>query len=117
IDSCAKSLLSLVDNILDFSKIEAGRLTLDVVPTDLRQLVTEVADVFLVRAADKGIRFDLRQAPTLPRWISADPGRLRQILLNLLGNSLKFTTEGGFSLNVFVPDGEEPPRLSFQVFD
>ncbi|MCC2635600.1 MAG: putative multi-sensor Histidine kinase, partial [Ramlibacter sp.] len=117
IDSCAKSLLSLVDNILDFSKIEAGRLTLDVVPTDLRQLVNEVADVFTVRAAEKGIRFDLRQDASLPRWIAADPGRLRQILLNLLGNALKFTTEGGFSLKVSMAEGEGPQRLSFQVFD
>ncbi|MBE7368865.1 PAS domain-containing hybrid sensor histidine kinase/response regulator [Ramlibacter pallidus] len=117
IDSCAKSLLSLVDNILDFSKIEAGRLTLELVPTDLPQLVNEVADVFLVRAGEKGIRFDLRQEPGLPRWISADPGRLRQILLNLLGNALKFTTEGGFSLNVFVKADAQPPQLCFQVFD
>jgi PAS domain S-box-containing protein len=116
IDSCAKSLLSLVDNILDFSKIEAGRLTLDPVPTDLVQLVDEVADVFLVRAAEKGIRFDVRKDPALPRWISADPGRLRQILLNLLGNALKFTTEGGFSLHVHPAPGPQP-QLVFQVFD
>ncbi|MCC2675200.1 MAG: multi-sensor hybrid histidine kinase, partial [Ramlibacter sp.] len=117
IDSCAKSLLSLVDNILDFSKIEAGKLTLDVVPTELGQLVREVADVFSVRAAEKGIRFDLRQDPSVPAWISADPGRLRQILLNLLGNALKFTSEGGFSLNVSLVTGTQPPQLRFQVFD
>ena len=117
IDSCAKSLLSLVDNILDFSKIEAGRLTLDVVPTDLRQLVNEVADVFSVRAADKGIRFDLWQDPALPCWIEADPGRLRQVLLNLLGNALKFTAEGGFSLKVGVVADAGSPQVYFKVFD
>ncbi|HVE53915.1 MAG TPA: ATP-binding protein, partial [Ramlibacter sp.] len=117
IDSCAKSLLSLVDNILDFSKIEAGRLTLDLVPTDLGELVNEVADVFSVRSSEKGIRFDLRHDAAVPRWISADPGRLRQILLNLLGNALKFTNEGGFSLHVFVTPDLEPPQLCFQVFD
>jgi PAS domain S-box-containing protein len=117
IDSCAKSLLSLVDNILDFSRIEAGRLSLDVVPTDLVQLVREVADVFAVRAAEKGIRFDVRHDPAVPRWIAADPGRLRQILLNLLGNALKFTTEGGFSLQVSVDAAQQPARLCFQVFD
>ncbi|RYF15694.1 MAG: response regulator [Comamonadaceae bacterium] len=117
IDSCAKSLLSLVDNILDLSKIEAGRLTLDMVPTDLVQLVQEVSDVFSVRAAEKGIRFDLRHERHVPRWISADPGRLRQVLLNLLGNALKFTSEGGFSLHVFTRDTEAGAELCFEVFD
>jgi CheY-like chemotaxis protein/HPt (histidine-containing phosphotransfer) domain-containing protein len=117
IDSCAKSLLSLVDNILDFSKIEAGRLTLEDVPTDLAQLVNEVSDLFGVRATDKGIRFDLRQDPELPRWITTDPGRLRQVLLNLLGNALKFTVQGGFSLQVFLADRDGARRLCFAVAD
>lgn len=117
IDSCAKSLLSLVDNILDISKIEAGRLALERVPTDLSQLVQEVSDVFTVRAAEKGIRYDLLFEKNVPRWIAADPGRLRQILLNLLGNALKFTHEGGFSLRVLLQDDATAPHLVFEVFD
>ncbi|HZY15293.1 MAG TPA: ATP-binding protein, partial [Ramlibacter sp.] len=117
IDSCAKSLLSVVDNILDFSKIEAGRLTLEQVPTDLAQLVRELSDVFRLRAAEKGLRFDLRQDAQVPRWIAADPGRLRQILLNLLGNALKFTAQGGFSLDVSLQQGSDGQELCFAVFD
>lgn len=117
IDSCAKTLLSLVDNILDFSKIEAGRLTLDEVPTDLTKIVQELGDVFTVRAGEKGIRFDLQQQASLPQWITADPVRLRQVLLNLLGNALKFTERGSFGLRVLGQEGAPEPRLCFVVSD
>ncbi|WP_236589845.1 ATP-binding protein [Ramlibacter aurantiacus] len=117
IDSCAKSLLSLVDNILDFSKIEAGHLTLEEVPTDLPQMLQELGDLFTARAAEKGIRFDLHQQPGLPRWIATDPGRLRQVLLNLLGNALKFTDMGNFGLRVTTRESDAGLRLSFAVTD
>lgn len=117
IDSCAKSLLSLVDNILDFSKIEAGRLTLEEVPTDLPQMVHELADLFTVRAGEKGIRFDLYLQPGVPRWIAADPGRLRQVLLNLLGNALKFTDIGSFGLRVTLKESEAGRLLCLAVTD
>jgi len=117
IASCARSLLSLVNNILDFSRIEAGRLTLDVVPTDLVLLVRDVSDLFSVQAAEKGIRFDLRHEADVPRWIAADPARLRQILLNLLGNALKYTAKGGFSLHVRAEGAGAARLLCFQVFD
>ena len=117
IDSCAKSLLSLVDNILDFSKIEAGRLTLEEVPTDLPQMAHELADLFTVRAGEKGIRFDLYLQPGVPRWIAADPGRLRQVLLNLLGNALKFTDIGSFGLRVTIKETEAGGLLCFAVTD
>jgi PAS domain S-box-containing protein len=115
IDSCAKSLLSVVDNILDFSRIEAGHLTLEEVPTDLRKLIHEIGDVFSVRASEKGLRFELVVANAAPQWVAADPGRLRQVLLNLLGNALKFTTHGGFSLAV--QPGADARRLEFVVSD
>ena len=115
IDSCAKSLLSLVDNILDFSRIEAGHLTLEEVPIDLRKLVDEIGDVFSVRAAEKGLRFALTTSAALPQWVLGDPGRLRQVLLNLLGNALKFTTRGGFGLSV--RSGDVPGTLCFAVSD
>lgn len=117
IDSCAKSLLSLVDNILDFSKIEAGKLTLEEVPTDINALVRELGDLFRVRATDKGIRFRAGLAPGVPQWVLADPGRLRQILLNLLGNALKFTSEGSFSLHVSKVRRGEVEHLAFAVAD
>jgi len=116
IDSCAKSLLTLVDNILDLSKIEAGRIALDPIPVDLQAMVSEVSDLFSVRTAEKGIRFDVRQEGAIPPWISADPGRLRQVLLNLLGNALKFTSTGGISLHVHAQPGPAPV-LCFSVTD
>ncbi len=113
IDSCAHSLLSLVDNILDLSRIEAGQLTLDPVPFDLHQLLKEVADVFGVRASDKGLHFKVSRGRDVPQWVLADPGRLRQVLLNLLSNALKFTPQGGFALRVAGGASE----LAFAVSD
>jgi len=118
IDSCGKALLSLVDNILDFSKIDAGHLNLEDRATNLHALVGEMADVFAVRAQEKGIRFACEVAPQVPGWVRVDPHRLRQILFNFLVNALKFTASGGFSLRVGLhrePDGEQ--RLRFQVHD
>lgn len=115
IDSCAQSLLSLVDNILDFSKIEAGKLTLDPVATDLHQLLREISDVFSVRASDKGLRFKVTVGRDVPQWVTADPGRLRQVLLNLLSNALKFTPQGGFSLRV--ARAGDAGNLAFAVTD
>ena len=117
IDNCAKSLLSLVDNVLDLSRIEAGRLTIDEGPVDLSGLVNEVADVFTVRAQDKGIHFTLSVEPSLPDCIHADGGRLRQILLNLLANALKFTSAGGFSLAVRRAVAAAQPTLELEVRD
>jgi signal transduction histidine kinase/DNA-binding response OmpR family regulator len=113
IDSCAKSLLGLVDNILDFSKIEANRVSITDAPTDLRALVREVADVFTVRAAEKDIGFAAEVAQAVPGHVLADADRLRQILLNLLANACKFTARGGFRLAVGVEDGQ----LAFAVAD
>jgi PAS domain S-box-containing protein len=117
IGSCGKSLLSLVDNILDFSKIEAGRMTVEPVETDLRQLLQEVGDVFAVRAAEKDIGFDLQIAPAVPAWVVADGARMRQVLLNLMGNALKFTAAGSFRLDVRVRRSAQGDRLAFAVRD
>jgi PAS domain S-box-containing protein len=117
IDSCAKALLSVVDNILDFSKIEAGRLTLEDVHIDVHRLVREVGDVFGVRGAEKGVRFELSVDDDVPQWVLADPMRLRQILLNLLGNALKFTPGGSFSLALRLLEDGPAPQLAFTVAD
>jgi PAS domain S-box-containing protein len=113
----AKTLLGLVDNILDFSKIEAGHLALEEIPTDLRRIVQEVDNVSRVRATDKGIAFDLHVAPDAPEWITADPTRLRQILLNLLGNALKFTARGAVRLHVGVTRASGRECLLFRITD
>jgi two-component system sensor histidine kinase/response regulator len=92
--TCADSLLSIVDDILDFSKIEAGKLELEMVEFDLRALVEQVVDVLAVKAQDKGIELVFSVDADVPEFLRGDPGRLRQILLNLVGNAVKFTERG-----------------------
>jgi PAS domain S-box-containing protein len=90
----AESLLAVIDDILDFSKIEAGRLELDSVDFDLRRVVEESTFVLAPRTAAKNLELVCRIAPDLERAVRGDPGRLRQILLNLAGNAVKFTEHG-----------------------
>jgi PAS domain S-box len=90
----AEALLVVINDVLDISKIEAGKLHLERVPFDPRAVVDEVIGLLAPRAAAKGLRLTCEQATTLPRVVRGDPGRLRQILLNLIGNAVKFTEEG-----------------------
>jgi signal transduction histidine kinase/CheY-like chemotaxis protein len=88
------TLLSLINDLLDFSKIEASQLSLQVQPFDLRQLVHEVVAVFATPARAKGLRLSAEVDPALPAVLEGDPMRLRQVLTNLVGNAVKFTTQG-----------------------
>ncbi|MBF0157809.1 MAG: response regulator, partial [Magnetococcales bacterium] len=90
-----KILLSVINDILDFSKVEAGRLTLERIPFDLRELVDETARILSPLAHDKKIELTAFVPSSLPSSVVGDPGRLRQILVNLLGNAIKFTPVGG----------------------
>ncbi len=90
----AVALLDLLNDILDFSKIEAGQMTLEAVPFDLRALVEDVLDQVAVLADDKGLELVARYVPGTPVRVRGDHGRIRQILLNLVGNALKFTEAG-----------------------
>jgi len=94
VQTSAESLLGLINDILDFSKIEAGRLELEYIPFDLRQIVEQLADIMAPRAAQKGLELALHIQPHLPTGIIGDPLRLRQILVNLVGNAIKFTETG-----------------------
>jgi signal transduction histidine kinase/CheY-like chemotaxis protein/HPt (histidine-containing phosphotransfer) domain-containing protein len=94
IQSSAGVLLGLISDILDFSKIEAGRLELESIEFDPRTLVEEVGELLSPRAAEKGLELLCRVAPDVPRWVRGDPGRLRQVLLNLASNAVKFTDRG-----------------------
>jgi signal transduction histidine kinase/CheY-like chemotaxis protein len=96
----ADALLNVINDILDFSKIEAGKVDLEEVDFDLRECVEGVLKTLALRADDKGLEFLSDIAPNVPESVAGDPGRLRQVLLNLLGNALKFTSEGEVSLKV-----------------
>ncbi|QDT65828.1 ammonium transporter [Calycomorphotria hydatis] len=114
--SSADALLGLINDILDFSKIEAGKLELDYIPLYLRELVEDVADMFAHRAAEKDLELVNRVAPELPAVINGDPERIRQILINLIGNAMKFTEEGSITLLATTKesDGQKMLRLSVQ---
>jgi PAS domain S-box-containing protein len=90
----ADALLTVINDILDFSKVEAGQLALEVTDCDVRQVVEEVADLLAAAAQRKGLELVTDVAPEMPRGLQGDPGRLRQVLTNLLGNAVKFTEQG-----------------------
>jgi signal transduction histidine kinase len=100
IASSGETLLALINDILDFSKIEAGRLSLNLAPVPLSSLLDAVTSMFVPRAAAKGLSLELHCAPDLPDAISTDGQRLQQILINLVGNAVKFTSHGHVRLNV-----------------
>ncbi len=99
IKSSADALLALINDILDLSKMEAGKLRLDRVPFQLGATLAEVASVFALEARMKGLAFLSNFPPDLPRVVVGDPGRLRQVLRNLLGNALKFTDSGEIGIH------------------
>ena len=94
IQASGDALLGLINDILDLSKIEAGQMRLERQPLDLRQLVAEVAAVFMAQARAKGLHLSAQVDPAVPPLLVGDPVRLRQVLLNLVGNAVKFTGQG-----------------------
>ena len=106
--SSADALLTLLNDVLDLARIESGQLTLETVPFDLRSMVAQAAEIVSFAAATKGLDFVVRHAPGAPRFVKGDPIRLRQIIINLVGNAVKFTERGMVFIDV-VP-AEPPPR-------
>lgn len=90
----AEALLRIINDILDLSKLEAGRVELEMIDFDIHALIEDVVRTLSVQASDKAISIDLHIAPALPRWLRGDPTRIRQVLLNLAGNAVKFTPHG-----------------------
>lgn len=107
-------LIHIVNDILDISKLEAGRLELENIDIDLDDLAGKAAQLLLAKARDKAIDIGVYVAPAACCRFRGDPSRLRQILLNLLGNAVKFTEQGGVSLNVFATAGT---KLRFEIAD
>jgi signal transduction histidine kinase/DNA-binding response OmpR family regulator len=113
----ASSLLDVLDDILDWSKIDAGKMTLEKVDFDLRGLVESITDLFAARAYQKGLEITCFIARDVPTSLRGDPVRLRQILMNLLGNAVKFTVAGAVSLSVRMDRDGDPARLRFEITD
>ncbi|WP_343729459.1 response regulator [Duganella sp.] len=121
IGRAGQNLLSIIDDVLDFAKIESGKLELETVPFDLAETLTQIADLFSWRAAEKGLELLTWARPDVPLRLVGDPLRLNQVLVNLVGNALKFTARGHISLCVErVPDADTAAglvRLRFSVQD
>ena len=116
--SSAEALLAVINDILDFSKIEAGKLELEDLDFDLRAMVEDASEMLAMRAQEKGLELICRIDPKMPTFVRGDPGRLRQIIVNLVGNAIKFTLQGEVVLEVH-PVSEEGGRLKvrFEVRD
>ncbi|HET8706910.1 MAG TPA: 7TM diverse intracellular signaling domain-containing protein [Pseudomonadales bacterium] len=112
-----QTLLTVINDILDFSKIESGKMDIESIDVDVEQLVTECASMFALTAESKGLKLIIDYASNTPRYVVSDPTRLRQILLNLIGNAFKFTDKGGVFIRVSEHHFGEQKSLRFEVRD
>jgi signal transduction histidine kinase/DNA-binding response OmpR family regulator len=114
INHSGEALLGLINNILDLSKIDAGRLELEVLDFDIRELVETSAETLALQAEARNVELATHVAKGVPAGVRGDPGRIRQVLLNLIGNALKFTERGSVTVRVRTADSG---RLRFEVAD
>jgi signal transduction histidine kinase/CheY-like chemotaxis protein/HPt (histidine-containing phosphotransfer) domain-containing protein len=112
--SNGESLLALINDILDFSKIEAGKLELDDVDFDLTQMLDDCAAAPSQRASEKNLVLMIKVAPGVPTWLRGDSGRLRQVLVNLVGNAIKFTSAGAVVMRVS-PESESVTDVVLRI--
>ena len=116
-------LLTIINDILDLSKIEAGMMMVESVPTSVRHLVADLVGTFQFRANEKGLSLSAECAADVPEYITTDPTRLRQIVVNLVGNAIKFTETGGIRIVVrsvaesLTAEAQLPMKLMFEVID
>jgi len=116
ISRSGEHLLQLINDVLDMAKIEAGQLRLQTAPFDLHAMVHDATDMMAIRAKTKGLTLSIDQSSQFPRYITGDQARLRQILINLLGNAIKYTNEGGVTLRLGVRQNNGS-HLLFEVED
>lgn len=116
--SSGRHLVTVINDILDFSRIETGKLALETIDFRLSDVIEQVRSLIHPMALEKGLAFDIHLDPALPSVVKGDPTRLRQILLNLAGNAVKFTSQGNVTLDV-LPAADEAgrPRYRFEVRD
>jgi len=118
VNSSAHSLLALINDILDFSKIEAGKLDIEYTHFQLRDLLEEISDMFREKSAQKRVELIIGVDPDVPTGLIGDPNRIRQVLVNLTGNAIKFTHEGEILVRVVkIFERNQQTRLLFSVKD
>ncbi|GAK52024.1 putative Histidine kinase [Candidatus Moduliflexus flocculans] len=119
IQRSGEHLLKLINDVLDLSKIEAGRMMLTENEFDVYHLLGELKNMFFLRAQEKRLRLSVEIPATIPRYFQADEVKLRQIIINLLNNAIKFTTHGGIAIRVSMKDASmtEASRLIFEIED
>ncbi|HNG88313.1 response regulator [Accumulibacter sp.] len=117
INRSGEYLLVLINDILDMAKIEAGRMQVTRLSFDLAALIRDTADLMRVRAEEKGLHLLVEPAADVPRCVCSDEAKLRQILVNLLGNAIKFTRRGGVSLRLGIAAGADTLHLLIEVED
>ena len=118
VQTCGNSLLELINDILDFSKVEAGKLEMETIDFDLRNTVEDTGDIVAAKVCDKGLEFSCFVDPETPSLLRGDPGRLRQVLINLASNAVKFTESGEVAISVAL-ESETPEQATvrFSVRD
>jgi signal transduction histidine kinase/DNA-binding response OmpR family regulator len=118
VHTSGEALLSIINDILDFSKMEAGKMTIEPIPFDLGVAVEDVIELLATRAGKKQLELILDYPPDAPRRVIGDPGRIRQILMNLAGNAIKFTNRGHVLISVDCQEaGSTVPTFTFSVED
>ncbi len=117
-DTCTQVLLDVINDILDFSKIEAGKLDLESIDLDPASVVNDVVRMLSTAAQNKQIFLVREIEPSVPQWVRGDPGRIRQILVNLANNAIKFTEKGGVTIRVSLDEEDDSTAtLRFRVTD
>ena len=118
VQNSAEALLTIINDILDFSKIEAGKLEMETLDFDLRRTVEDTCDLPALHAQSKGLELTALVEADVPSALRGDPGRLRQVLTNMIGNAIKFTERGEVAVSVgLVEEGETEATLRFEVRD
>ena len=115
VEASGTHLLGLVTDLIDVSRVESGQMRIQRIPFDLRTEIERVADIYALRAAEKGLSFTLDSQVESVTWVNGDPARLRQVLHNLLGNAIKFTQKGW--IHLMVRFGSHPGDIHFEVRD
>ena len=117
IEKSGEALLSIINDILDFSKIEAGKLELENIDFSLNEICESLGNIFIAQLKEKKLNYTFKIDPNIPAFLNGDPLRIKQILLNLVSNSLKFTTQGGIHIDVHCLNSNGNIQLEFRIID